>query len=456
MFNPTTLIDTEFVNTQLTGELLAPADEGWDEARSAWNLAVDQHPAYVGLPADVADVTTLVGFAREHGLRVAVQGTGHIASAYTDLDNTLLIKTERMRGVEVDPVTRIARVERRRHLGRGRRGRRPSTASPRCGLLPRRGRGRLHARRRRQLARPQARPGVERVHRDRDRHRRRRAAPRRPPTRTPSCSGPSAAAAATSASSRPWSSGCCRSTRSRGDAVLPDRARRRGPRGLAALEHDGPRGDDLGRPRCSSSRRFPRSRSRARPVVRRGRGLLPRQPEEGDRAAGAAARARSDQGHVRDVDPAGAARPPHGPARRRSRYRRPPDARRPRRGDHRPSGRGHRPRQRRAAPDVRGSSRRRCPGPPDRRVRSARSARRRVHDIRRRHPVGPDDAPPILAKLAQVREALAPQDAGSTYLNFADRPVAPERIFGERLERLREIRDRYEADMFRSNHELGD
>jgi hypothetical protein len=33
-----------------------PVDPGWDDARRAWNLAVDQHPAAVALPESAADV----------------------------------------------------------------------------------------------------------------------------------------------------------------------------------------------------------------------------------------------------------------------------------------------------------------------------------------------------------------------------------------------------------------
>ena len=69
MFQPSTLIDADFVRTQLTGELFTPADEGWDAARAAWNLAVDQRPECVAIPADADDVVALVGFAREAGLR---------------------------------------------------------------------------------------------------------------------------------------------------------------------------------------------------------------------------------------------------------------------------------------------------------------------------------------------------------------------------------------------------
>ena len=50
-------------------------------------------------------------FAREHGLRVAAQGTGHNARPLGSLEDTVLVKTARMRQVSIDPVARIARAE---------------------------------------------------------------------------------------------------------------------------------------------------------------------------------------------------------------------------------------------------------------------------------------------------------------------------------------------------------
>jgi FAD/FMN-containing dehydrogenase len=91
--------------------ILTPADPGWDDARQAWNLAVDQHPAAVALPASAADVAAAVRFAREQGLRVAAQGTGHGAAPLGDLADTLLIKTSGMRRVTIDPIARTARAE---------------------------------------------------------------------------------------------------------------------------------------------------------------------------------------------------------------------------------------------------------------------------------------------------------------------------------------------------------
>ena len=96
---------------KIRGEVSAPADSGWDTARQAWNLAVDQRPALVAEPLDAADVAAVVDFARSNGLRVAPQGTGHNANAIRSLDDTVLLATRRMRGVEIDAEARIARVQ---------------------------------------------------------------------------------------------------------------------------------------------------------------------------------------------------------------------------------------------------------------------------------------------------------------------------------------------------------
>jgi len=91
--------------------LIMPGHPGWDEARRAWNLAVDQHPAAVAWPASAEDVAHVIGFAREYGLRVAAQGTGHNAAPLGSLADTILVKTAAMRRVTVDPAARIARAE---------------------------------------------------------------------------------------------------------------------------------------------------------------------------------------------------------------------------------------------------------------------------------------------------------------------------------------------------------
>jgi FAD/FMN-containing dehydrogenase len=103
-------LDLQELRTQLCGTVVTPEDPSWDEARQAWNLAVDQRPALVALPENVDDVVAIVNFARANGLRVAAQGTGHNAAAYASLERTILVKTSQMKGVAIDAAGRRARV----------------------------------------------------------------------------------------------------------------------------------------------------------------------------------------------------------------------------------------------------------------------------------------------------------------------------------------------------------
>src|SRR3954469_7257679 len=96
-------IDVEALRSRLYGDVFGPGDEGWDEARRAWNLAVDQRPAAVALPLTDSDVVAVIDFAREEGLRVAPQGTGHGAAALASLEHTILLSMRSMRGVRIDP-----------------------------------------------------------------------------------------------------------------------------------------------------------------------------------------------------------------------------------------------------------------------------------------------------------------------------------------------------------------
>jgi FAD/FMN-containing dehydrogenase len=87
-----------------------PEDERWDEARRAWNLALDQQPAAVVVPETAADVAEAVRFARRNDLRVAMQGTGHGAAPLGSLADTVLVKTHRMNDVAIDAEARRARI----------------------------------------------------------------------------------------------------------------------------------------------------------------------------------------------------------------------------------------------------------------------------------------------------------------------------------------------------------
>ena len=99
------------LTSAFAGKMVIPEHVRFDEARRAWNLAIDQRPAAVVFAESPQDVAAAVLFAREFDLRIAAQGTGHNAGPLGPLEDTILLKTERMRGIEIDPVNRVARVE---------------------------------------------------------------------------------------------------------------------------------------------------------------------------------------------------------------------------------------------------------------------------------------------------------------------------------------------------------
>jgi FAD/FMN-containing dehydrogenase len=102
---------TDFSALAIAGRVATPADSDWDQARQDWNLATDQHPSAVALVEGAEDVQKVVQFATENGLLVTAQGSGHGALSLRIPEDTILIKTERMRGIEVDPEAKTARVE---------------------------------------------------------------------------------------------------------------------------------------------------------------------------------------------------------------------------------------------------------------------------------------------------------------------------------------------------------
>ena len=95
------------------GAVHLPGDAAYEGARLPWNVAVDQRPAAVALPSTVAHVQQVVRAAADAGLRIAPQTTGHNAGPLVaqGLDDVVVVRTERLRRVTIDPARRIARAE---------------------------------------------------------------------------------------------------------------------------------------------------------------------------------------------------------------------------------------------------------------------------------------------------------------------------------------------------------
>ncbi|MGH9817424.1 MAG: FAD-binding oxidoreductase [Candidatus Acidiferrales bacterium] len=102
---------TNHLRQKLRGELLAPADTGYDEARRIFNAMIDRHPALIVRCAHTDDVAAAVRFAREHSLPVSVKGAGHNVAGNAVCDHGVMIDCSGMKRIEVDTANRIAKAQ---------------------------------------------------------------------------------------------------------------------------------------------------------------------------------------------------------------------------------------------------------------------------------------------------------------------------------------------------------
>ncbi|MEU5433504.1 FAD-binding oxidoreductase [Streptomyces sp. NPDC020719] len=95
----------------LSGDVFAPGDPGYDDARQVFNAMIDRRPAVIAQCASDADVATAVRFGRELDLKIAVRGGGHSVAGQAVNDNGLVIDLRRMRDVTVHPAAHAVRIQ---------------------------------------------------------------------------------------------------------------------------------------------------------------------------------------------------------------------------------------------------------------------------------------------------------------------------------------------------------
>jgi FAD/FMN-containing dehydrogenase len=94
----------------LRGNLLLPGHPAYEAARHVENASINKYPALIVQPRDTADVRSAVDFARGSSLLLAVKCGGHSHAGKSTCNKGMMIDLSLMRGVRVDPKTRIAYV----------------------------------------------------------------------------------------------------------------------------------------------------------------------------------------------------------------------------------------------------------------------------------------------------------------------------------------------------------
>jgi len=93
------------------GEVVAPGDADYEDARLVHNGMIDKHPAVVVRVANAGDVMATIRYARDNGLDLSIRGGGHSGPGFGTNDGGVVIDFSRMRGVRVDPSAKTARAE---------------------------------------------------------------------------------------------------------------------------------------------------------------------------------------------------------------------------------------------------------------------------------------------------------------------------------------------------------
>ena len=106
----TTTFDTaqlEALANEVSGTVLGPGDDGYDEARRVHNGMIDRRPALIVRCRSAADAAAAVRFARAAGSEISIRGGGHNVGGLAVADGAVMIDLAEMKSASVDPEARV-------------------------------------------------------------------------------------------------------------------------------------------------------------------------------------------------------------------------------------------------------------------------------------------------------------------------------------------------------------
>ncbi|HYA44961.1 MAG TPA: FAD-binding oxidoreductase, partial [Acidimicrobiales bacterium] len=92
------------------GEVIAPGDPGYEQARRVYNGMIDKRPAAILRCTGTADVAAAVRLARSEGLDLSIRGGGHSAPGFGTNDGGIVLDLNLLQDVVVNPGERTARA----------------------------------------------------------------------------------------------------------------------------------------------------------------------------------------------------------------------------------------------------------------------------------------------------------------------------------------------------------
>jgi FAD/FMN-containing dehydrogenase len=104
-------VDLPRLRAAFEGQVIAPDDPDYDQARALFYGGWDRRPGAIARPVDAAGVARVVTFAADHDLELAVRGGGHSNAGHSTTEGGIVLDLSAMTALDLDPEGRTARAQ---------------------------------------------------------------------------------------------------------------------------------------------------------------------------------------------------------------------------------------------------------------------------------------------------------------------------------------------------------
>jgi FAD/FMN-containing dehydrogenase len=106
--SPTAILSIPDLRAAVEGRVIAPEDEGYEEARTVVMGNIDRRPLVIVRVANADDIAHVVTLARETGLPLAVRCGGHSGAGHSVVDDGIVLDLRDLKALEIDVDARTA------------------------------------------------------------------------------------------------------------------------------------------------------------------------------------------------------------------------------------------------------------------------------------------------------------------------------------------------------------
>lgn len=99
------------VRSSFKGQVIAPGDVEYDQARTVFYGGVDRHPAVIIRATNAEEVSHVVALAREHDLELAVRSGGHSNAGHSVTEGGIVLDLSFMKNLQIDHESKTAWAE---------------------------------------------------------------------------------------------------------------------------------------------------------------------------------------------------------------------------------------------------------------------------------------------------------------------------------------------------------